>query len=47
MKLKIEIDESEAEEIMELARELTYCVESLKKQIKELKRLCDEQKNLS
>ena len=35
MKLKIEIDESEAEEIMELARELAYCVESLKKQIKE------------
>jgi hypothetical protein len=47
MKLKIEIDESEAEEIMELARELTYCVESLKKQIKELKKVCDEQKKMS
>jgi hypothetical protein len=47
MKLKIEIDESEAEEIMELARELTYCVESLKEQIKELKKVCDEQKKMS
>ena len=47
MKLKIEIDESEAEEIMELARDLTHVVEALRKQVKELKRLCDEQKNLS
>ena len=47
MKLKIEIDESEAEEIMELARDLTDVVEALRKQVKELKRLCDEQKNLS
>jgi hypothetical protein len=47
MELKIEKNESEAQEIMDLARELAYCVESLKKQIKELKRLCDEQKNLS
>jgi len=47
MKLKIEIDESEAEDIIELARELAYCVESLKKQIKELKKVCDEQKKMS
>lgn len=47
MKLKIEIDESEAEEIMELARDLTDVVEALRKQVKELKRVCDEQKNLS
>ena len=47
MELKIEKNESEAQEIMDVARELAYCVESLKKQIKELKRLCDEQKNLS
>ncbi len=44
MKLKIEIDDSEAEEIMELARDLTDVVEALRKQVKELKRLCDEQK---
>ena len=47
MKLKIEIDESEAEEIMELGRDLIDVVEALRKQVKELKRLCDEQKNLS
>jgi len=47
MKLKIEIDESEAEEIMELARNLTDVVEALRKQVKELKRLCDEQKKMS
>tara|TARA_R110001632_G_scaffold219413_1_gene348911 strand:- start:196 stop:339 length:144 start_codon:yes stop_codon:yes gene_type:complete len=47
MKLKIEIDESEAEEIMELARDLTDVVEALKKQVKELKRLCNEQKTMS
>ena len=47
MKLKIDIDESEAEEIMELARDLTDVVEALRKQVKELKRLCDEQKTMS
>jgi|TARA_R110000764_G_scaffold194145_1_gene279459 hypothetical protein len=47
MKLKIEIDESEAEEIMELARDLTDVVEALRKQVKELKRLCNEQKTMS
>tara|TARA_R110001632_G_scaffold215398_1_gene342511 strand:- start:196 stop:339 length:144 start_codon:yes stop_codon:yes gene_type:complete len=47
MKLKIEIDESEAEEIMELARDLTNVVEALRKQVKELKRLCNEQKTMS
>tara|TARA_R110000796_G_scaffold7638_5_gene26093 strand:- start:357 stop:500 length:144 start_codon:yes stop_codon:yes gene_type:complete len=47
MKLKIEIDESEAEEIIELARDLTDVVEALKKQVKELKRLCNEQKTMS
>lgn len=47
MKLKIEIDESEAEEIMELARDLIDVVEALRKQVKELKRVCDEQKTMS
>ena len=47
MKLKIEIDESEAEEMMELARDLTDVVEALRKQVKELKRVCDEQKKMS
>tara|TARA_R110002096_G_scaffold280055_1_gene474265 strand:- start:50 stop:193 length:144 start_codon:yes stop_codon:yes gene_type:complete len=47
MKLKIEIDESEAEEMMELARDLTDVVAALRKQVKELKRVCDEQKKMS
>ena len=47
MNIKIEFDEEDAEEMLELVRELTSCFEEMRAEIKELKRLCDEQKKVS
>jgi ribosome recycling factor len=47
MNIKIEFNEEDAEEMLELVRDLTSCFEEMRAEIKELKRLCDEQKKMS
>jgi hypothetical protein len=47
MKINIEFNEEDAEEMLELVREITCCFEEMRAEIKELKRLCDEQKKMS
>ena len=47
MKINIEFNEEDAEEMLELVRDLTSRFEEMRAEIKELKRLCDEQKKMS
>lgn len=47
MKINIEFNEEDAEEMLELFRDLTSCFEDMRAEIKELKRLCNEQKKMS
>lgn len=47
MNIKIEFNEEDAEEMLDLVRELSCCFEDMRAEIKELKRLCDEQKKMS
>jgi len=46
MKINIEFNEDDADEMVELVRELTYRFQEMRAEIKELKRLCDEQKTM-
>ena len=47
MNIKLEFNENDAEEMLELVRDLTSCFEEMRLEIKELTRLCDEQKKMS
>ena len=47
MNIKLEFNEEDAEEMLDIVRELTSCFEEMRAEIKELKRLCDEQKKMS
>lgn len=46
MKINIEFNEEDADEMVALVRELTYRFQEMRAEIKELKRLCDEQKTM-
>lgn len=46
MKINIEFNEDDADEMVELVRELTYRFQEMRAEIKELRRLCDEQKKM-
>lgn len=46
MNIKIELNEQDAQEMVELVREVTSCFEEMRAEIKELKRLCNEQRAL-
>ncbi len=46
MKINIEFNEEDADEMVALVRELTDRFQEMREEIKELKRLCDEQKTM-
>ena len=46
MKINIEFNEEDADEMVALVRELTDRFQAMREEIKELKRLCDEQKTM-
>ena len=46
MKINIEFNEEDADEMVALVREMTDRFQEMREEIKELKRLCDEQKTM-
>ena len=46
MKINIEFNEEDADEMVALVRDLTDRFQEMREEIKELKRLCDEQKTM-
>tara|TARA_R110000796_G_scaffold42012_9_gene104169 strand:- start:4929 stop:5072 length:144 start_codon:yes stop_codon:yes gene_type:complete len=47
MIIKIELDEEDVTEVLELVRDVRFYMEELRQEAQELKRLCDEQKKMS